>query len=457
MNIGYCKGCYEKQRKIDKLEAEVKRLKEKLRYQERTAKEGYFGSSTPSSKKPIKENASEEEKKKKGGGIKGHKGYGRKKIKEEEADMTREVKVEKECPYCGIKLKDKGKKKRIVIDCETVKVKRIIYYLENKECSKCGRKFNGKVEGVLPRSLYTNRFLTYVAIEHYIRGIPLGRLAEQLKVGYGSLICGLHRIAKIFERVPEELIKEYRESEVKHADETGWRNDGENGYAWLFANEKISIYKFSKSRGAAIPKEIFGTNGVKGVLVVDRYNGYNKVPCKIQYCYAHLLREVEDLAKEFPDNSEIKRFVESFAPLLSEAIRLRGEKISKSKFKRRANKIKREIIKIVNCKAKHPGIQRIQNIFRNNEQRLYHWAKSRDIPADNNFAERELRHLVISRKLSFGSQSDNGAKTREILMTVLHTLRKQTDNLYERLENALNIFAVNPTINLFSILFPSNT
>lgn len=457
MSIGYCKGCYEKQKKIDELEEEIKRLKNKLRYQERTAREGYFGSSTPSSKKPIKENATEENRKKRGGGKKGHKGYGRKGINEEEADIIKEVKEERECPECRVKLKDKGRKKRKVIDCEIVKVKKIIYYLDNKECPRCGRKFKGKVEGILPKSLYTNRFLAYVAIEHYIRGIPLGRLAEQLKVGYGSLIGALHKMAKIFQRVPEELIKEYRESAVKHADETGWRNDGENGYAWLFANNKISIYKFSKSRGSAIPKEIFGTNKVKGVLVVDRYNGYNKVPCKIQYCYAHLLREVEDLEKGFPDNSEIKAFVGSFAPLLSEAIRLRGENISNRKFKRRANKIKRKIIKIVNAKAKHPGIQRIQDIFRNNEQRLYHWTKSKDIPADNNFAERELRPLVISRKLSFGSQSDNGAKTREILMTVLHTLRKQTDNPYERLQNALDIFATNPSIDLFHILFPLNT
>jgi len=46
------------------------------------------------------------------------------------------------------------------------------------------------------------------------------------------------------------------------------------------------------------------------------------------------------------------------------------------------------------------------------------------VPADNNRAERELRPLVIARKVSFGSQSDAGAQTREILMTVLHTLKK---------------------------------
>jgi len=71
-------------------------------------------------------------------------------------------------------------------------------------------------------------------------------------------------------------------------------------------------------------------------------------------------------------------------------------------------------------------IQKIQDIFREKPDRLYHWADDRNIPADNNLAERELRPLVVARKISFGSQSEDGARTRETLMTVLHTLRKRT-------------------------------
>ena len=83
----------------------------------------------------------------------------------------------------------------------------------------------------------------------------------------------------------------------------------------------------------------------------------------------------------------------------------------------------------------------IQNIFREKENRLYHWAKDRSVPAENNFAERELRPLVISRKLSYGSHSDEGAKTREILMTVMHALKKNCDNSLEKMKNILNEYA----------------
>ncbi|HUW18284.1 MAG TPA: hypothetical protein VMW16_03200, partial [Sedimentisphaerales bacterium] len=56
----HCKDCLTKQQKINELEEENARLKAGLRYQERTAREGYFGSSTPSSKLPVKPNSQKE-------------------------------------------------------------------------------------------------------------------------------------------------------------------------------------------------------------------------------------------------------------------------------------------------------------------------------------------------------------------------------------------------------------
>jgi len=186
---------------------------------------------------------------------------------------------------------------------------------------------------------------------------------------------------------------------------------------------------------------------------VDRYNGYNKMPCLIQYCYAHLLRTVKDLEKDFPENSEIKSFVETLAPQLANAISLRTLDITDKQFKRQAAKIKNKIINITNRQAKHPAIQKIQDIFREKADRLYHWADDRNIPADNNLAERELRPLVIARKISFGSQSDAGAKTREILMTVLHTLKKGTPDVTTALKSALDKLAEQSHINPHKAIF----
>jgi transposase len=66
MAVNGCPICLVKQRRIDELEEELKNLRAKVRYQERREQDGFFGSSTPSSKVPIKPNVAQREKKPKG-------------------------------------------------------------------------------------------------------------------------------------------------------------------------------------------------------------------------------------------------------------------------------------------------------------------------------------------------------------------------------------------------------
>ena len=449
----YCKECFIKQQKINELEAEIASLKDKVRYQQRTAKEGFFGSSTPSSKLPVKPNSSTEHPRNRGGGKPGHKGHGRASICEQDADKVERLSVGDVCPDCGSTLEEKGTRARTVIDCQPVKIKKIVYHLQRKRCPECKKVISARVPGVLAKCLYSNHLLAYVAVQHYIYGNTLGQIEKQTGISYSSLIDAMHQSAKRLKDVPKALIEDYRNSPVKHADETGWRTDGNNGYAWLFCTPDISIFRIRRTRSASVPKEVLGDKALPGILVVDRYNGYNKMPCSIQYCYAHLLRTVRDLEKDFPENAEIKSFVEALAPQLANAISLRTLDITDQQFKRQAAKIKSTIINITNRQARHPAIWKIQDIFREKADRLYHWADDRNVPADNNLSERELRPLVIARKLSFGSQSDAGAKTRETLMTVLHTLKKKTTDVTNAFKSALDKLGEQGDIDVYKAVF----
>ena len=67
---------------------------------------------------------------------------------------------------------------------------------------------------------------------------------------------------------------------MKHADETGWRTDGNSGYAWIFCSNDTTIFQFKNTRGSSVARAIFGEEELFGVLVVDRYAGYNKIKCK---------------------------------------------------------------------------------------------------------------------------------------------------------------------------------
>jgi hypothetical protein len=294
---------------------------------------------------------------------------------------------------------------------------------------------------------------------HYLHGIPLGKIIELLgdEVTQSGLLDAFQRLGKRFEPVMDVLKKEFRNSAVKHADETGWRTDGKSGYAWLFATPTLSIFEFTNTRSARIPLELMGSDPLPGVLVVDRYNGYNKVPCKIQYCYAHLLREVEKLEVEFQGSAEITEFSAEAGTLIGKAQKLRNLPIENTIFYSEAKILKKEIQKIMGRKYSHLGIRRIQQIFTSHKKRLYHWADNRNVPAENNRAERELRPTVIARKSSFGSQSARGAKTRGIFQSILFTARKRNkeSSVEGWLEKALNEIAKNQTVSIQKLLLPA--
>lgn len=454
-----CPECVKKQEEIYRLREEIKRLKAKLRRQEQKLKDGYFGSSTPSSQQPLKEKTKNNDPNKNGGAKKGHNGNGRQQYKEDEADRIEYIECEEKiCPHCQIELEKKEAKDRSVLGVKEPKIEKILYKLHRYRCPLCKRVFSAKAPEVLPKFLLNNELLTHVACEHYVDGIPMGLLQQKLNINNGTLFNSMHHLADLLKNVPDQLIHEYRQTYVKFADETTWRNDGTNGYAWLFSTSQISIYRIRPTRSSSVAAEVLGTAPIPGVLVVDRYGGYNNAPCDLQYCYEHLRRSIEDLVKEFPNNTEIKGFVDTVVPMLSNAMRLRSQNIADGEFYRQARKIKENMVLEMSKPAYHAGIQNIQAIFQEFPHRLYHWVENRDIPAENNYSERGFRRLVISRKISFGSQSDKGTKTREILMTVLHSLKKRYPNDYrKKFKDCLNELARNPKLDLSKFLFDYDT
>ena len=453
MGVNRCPLCLEKQRQIDDLTDENRRLKEALRRRGRREEDGFFGSSTPSSKKPIKANTEKKEIKAKGARP-GHKGHGRKGHSEIPPDRILDVEEQWErCPECGGPLENKGWEERSVIDSPPQRAEPVLYRLGKRYCPRCRRGFTAPAPGVLPKSLYGNQLIANVIVMHYLYGLSLGRVSEYSGVGAGSLMTIFHRCAGLFEGAPAKLIEEYRQAPVKHADETGWRTDGKNGYVWLFATTRLSIFQFGKNRSAKIPQAVFGAEPLPGVLVVDRYNGYNKIRCEIQYCYAHLLRDVQDLEKEFPDSAEVSTFVAVVAPLMALAMGLRSQPLSDDQFFSEGSRVRSELKAAMDRPARHQGIRRIQDIFRENEGRLYHWAEDKAVPADNNLAERDLRPSVIARKVSFGSVTDAGAKVRSTLTTIVTTLKKQGLDAAQGIKETLDALATDPHQDAYRLLF----
>jgi transposase len=254
--------------------------------------------------------------------------------------------------------------------------------------------------------------------------------------------------------MPARLIEEYRQAPGKQAEETGGRTNGHHGDAWLFATPRRSLCLFRQPRAASMPQHVCGNVWRPGGLVVDRDSGDNKVPCALPYCYSHLLREGQDLEKEFPDSTEVTTFASTVAPHLALAMRRRRQPISDHEFSRPAAALKAPLMARMEAPAPPLGLRRIQELFRSHVDRRYHGADDRRIPAENNLAERDLRPTVIARNVSFGAQSDAGAHTRGILMSVLHTLKKRRVEVGAHLKRVLDPLALDLHQDPFPLLFP---
>jgi len=208
---------------------------------------------------------------------------------------------------------------------------------------------------VLPKSLFGNQLVAEVLTSHYVHGEAMSRICERLRLAGGSLLAMAHHTAAMFSEIVEQLRTEYRQAAVRHADETEWRTAGQSGYAWLFSTETLSIFLFRRSRSSRVAKEILGEEPLGCVLVVDRWPAYNRAPVCLQYCDAHLLRDVEDLQKEFPANTEVSAFTATLIPLLAEAMHLRRQNITDAEYYRRAQQLKEMIILVTEESARAAG------------------------------------------------------------------------------------------------------
>ena len=443
---GFCGDCFDKRRELDKLKEENARLKTELGRRDSSDLSKFKGTThRPSSREDLKANTADENKNKKGGAKKGHKGTTRKAADAASADEHRTIELPSNCPDCGGNVESKGWDERRVLDCVAQKVHEVYLEIARGYCSCCQKTVRAPVS-CLPKSMIGNQLHAETIVQHYFDGITAGKVCQMMggKINDGTLLGSFHRIGNLFAPASLGLIKDYRKTKVRHADETSWRTDGQSGYSWSFCSQYTTIFDFTNTRSSAIPAKILGTKKLNGFLVVDRYAGYNQVKCKIQYCFAHLLREVQELEKQFSDDDEVIEFVKTFAPLLAEAMRLGNQKIADTEYYKRAKALKKEILEAASSPAKHLAIRHIQDIFRTKKARLFHWVDDREVPSHNNFAERTVRGVVVARKISYGSQSEKGAKTRSILMTILYTAHsrlKSRDKLIEWLKETLDKLA----------------
>jgi transposase len=131
--------------------------------------------------------------------------------------------------------------------------------------------------------------------------------------------------------------------------------------------------------------------------------------------------------------------------------------VEDEEYYRKVRELKREMFVVCQEGSHHLAVKRWQDFFVEEEDKLYHWVEDRRVPCENNRAERELRPTVIARKVSFGSQAEEGAKTREVLISILHTLKKRVKNPRQRLKEVLDKISQESELEAGTLLFAADS
>ena len=140
---------------------------------------------------------------------------------------------------------------------------------------------------------------------------------HQLRLSVGAIVSAIHQTAQQAQPAVAAILDRIRASPVVHADETGWRQNGNNGYVWTFSTP-TERYFLRRGRGKAVVDEALG-DSFSGVLVSDCYAAYHHYDGPKQRCWAHLLRDIHDLVALYPKDTALAQWAAAVHQLYVEA------------------------------------------------------------------------------------------------------------------------------------------
>ena len=349
-----------------------------------------------------------------------------------------DVKVE-QCPGCGSeRLSATGEfEDHVVTDIPEPRPEYHHYRRHEFECQDCGQKCQGRADLELPGSHVgpRARLLNIYCRGHL--GISLGKSCDLLAQWWGIPLSrpgALGHLAwgsKLFDPVVAGLLEVLRQSPLIHADETGWRINGKNVWAWCFANPQIAVYLIRHSRGSQVLREALG-DSLPGVLVCDFYSAYNFLSAKKQRCLTHLLRELHDLREKVPAIC-VKKHLQPLSKLLQEAIALakRREKLTAQAYERKCDAIYRRFAALATAPSTNAHVRRIQKRLQKYVDELFTFLEMSHVPPDNTPAERDIRSVAAARADGGVNRTDWGAKAFAHAKSVIRTCQKQGRNFLQ--------------------------
>jgi transposase len=339
------------------------------------------------------------------------------------------------CNQCGGNVREREVVTYFVEDIPLPQKKVVVKHIVEKGYCEVCRRWSTKEP--LPSStvIFGPHVKRYVAYLSVICRQSYGQIQALLEHTY-SFEISQGEIAKILDKEGERMRPEYERLKAKirgepsiHLDETSWNlvmGDGYQRYAWTMTGGESSesVFILGKTRGKGNATSLIGES--KAVVVSDDYGAYRNMNNAHQLCCAHPNRKLRDLAHSIEITGNIHEHCVSayktFRKIYADIEDARKSNDPKSVYDSLLTRLKSFTVSDPLDPAK---LTRIKGQVHARVENYLTCLLHSGVASDNNAAERSLRHLVLKRKISFGSFGEKTAETLAILLSVLISYKQR--------------------------------
>ena len=413
----------------------------------------------PSTQHPhAKPQPSKAKSKQRRGGQPGHAKHERTLLPTEECNDVQSLKPEA-CRRCGTRLSGTDPEPLLHQVWELPEIKPLVteYQLHRLECAKCGESTCAELPPGVPAGQAGPRLVAFVALLMAYFRQSKRRTALFLETILGQP-CSPAWTVKLQKQATdalrsahEELMAALPEQSQLGIDESPTKEGTQKAWLWTFVAARFTVFALRLTRAATVLtehlQERFG-----GVVMCDRAKMYWSLGC-LQWCWAHLKRDFQALIDSH--DPQVKRLghdlMRPTRKLFAAWARYRDGTITRAGMKRLMNPIRAEIEGLL-LRGAFSGNERLLgmcNELYDHRQWLWTFLDYEGVEPTNNGSERALRHAVIWRKLSFGTQSAKGSQFVETMLTVIETCRQQGHNTFTFVADAVHAhFSGHPAASL---------
>lgn len=425
--------------KIVTLEARIQELERLLGMNSQNSSKPP-SSDGPEVSKPHKTNKG----RKKRGAQKGHKPHMRQLF--EPKDVTKFVPHEPHACTCGCQDLEECNEEPFrhqTVDIPPIKPVVIEHVQYVRRCKKCGELVYARLPDDVKRNVFGPGVLANVGILTGMlntskrKALAVINEVFNVPMSLGGLSNCETKIADAIEKPCQVTVDYVRQQDIAHADETGWpRGNRKKGWLWTLVCATAAVFMVHPNRSKKAARELIGN--FAGKFVTDRYNAYDFYEFIRQICWAHLKRDFKAISEA---SSELGKIGFELHELTKKILKMRGRvrdgTLQWKTFQYRMPKLQKRVESLLESGAGFDGklSGKCREILKHKEC-LWTFVKDQNVEPTNNCAEQIVRQGVIWRKISFGTQSDRGARYVERILTVCATCRLQNRSIIEYLRQA---------------------